>query len=273
MLCHFQIAALVAPLVLTTAACGRPRLPPPDPAVSLRVRVTLEGNEDANLRTFVASHVRISPWPALPSTWMPGGGSGMVAFASERGGQSWVFVVDESSTAGPSFTVFPVSYRKESEPVLEPVTRVASPEPDAAPTPPCEWWSGFFLKGVGDLPVSPIVVYRWPHEGASRSITVDPARHTLNLRPVLHFDTRDVGALHNLSATIILGVTATPGTKPFLLLGVVKKPDGWFIETAIVPRAGEQGWGGFVHTPGETTEFSFYALEEPPALHSACRAR
>jgi hypothetical protein len=72
-------------------------------------------------------------------------------------------------------------------------------------------------------------------------------------------------------ATFILGITATTGAKPFLILGLVKKPDGSFTEAAIVPNGEEQGWGGFNHTPGETTEISFYAPDDPPALNSACR--
>lgn len=72
-------------------------------------------------------------------------------------------------------------------------------------------------------------------------------------------------------ATFILGITATTGAKPFPILGLVKKPDGSFTEAAIVPNGEEQEWGGFNHTPGETTEISFYALDDPPPLNSACR--
>jgi hypothetical protein len=94
----------------------------------------------------------------------------------------------------------------------------------------------------------------------------------LGLRPVLRFSTRDVRDLRDRKATFILGIKLTPGTKPFLLLGLVKKPDGSFTETAVVPQVEEQGWGGFIHTPGETTEVSFYALDDPSLLASACRA-
>lgn len=192
----------------------------------------------------------------------------MVAFATGRPRESWMFVIHESSTVRPTFTVFPVTYRQEGEDG----TTLPNFTPQAAPTPPCELWSGFFVKGVGDLPSAPVVLHRWQQDGGPyRAMLVDPAHHTLELRPVLRFSTRDVGDLRNRRATFILGIRATTGTKPFLILGLMKKPDGSFTEAAIVPNGEEQGWGGFIHTPGETTEVSFYALHYPPALDSACR--
>jgi hypothetical protein len=196
-----------------------------------------------------------------------GTGAGMVAFATGSPNESWMFVIQESSTFRPTFTVFPVSYRQAGEQG----TVISDPEPKATPTAPCESWSGFFVKGVGDVPGSPVVLHRWQNDGPSRSISVDPASHTLGLRPVLRFSTRDVRDLRDRNATFLLGIRATAGTKPFLILGLVKKPDGSFTETAIVPNGEEQGWSAFIHTRGETTEISFYALEHPPVLDSACR--
>ena len=268
-LSRFQIAAIIAPLVLTNGACVVPQLRQPDPVASLRVRVTLERHEDANLRTFVAHNFRVAPRPALPTA--EGEGGGMVAFTSERRRQwpwAWIFVLQEGSDSTLSINVFPVSYRQEGEAA----TTIANSEPHAAPSPPCESWSGFFLKGVGDVPRSPVVLHRWGGDGPSRSISVEPAHHTLVLRPVLRFSTRDVKELRNRKATFLLGVTVIAGTEPFVLLGLVRRPDGSYSEAVFVPKGVEQGWSAFAHTPGETTEISFYALDDSPRHHSVCRA-
>ena len=279
MLCRFQTAALVAPLALASTACVHPRLPPPDPAASLRVRVTLQGNEDANLRTFVARSIRIAPRPALSSTWMPlvSRGGGAVAFASERGDRSLLWVLNEDSFMGrPVISLIQVSYPQEGDAGLR-IDYPASVGVESSPTkpsPPCDWWSAFFVKGVGDRPRGPVILHRYQDDdGPSRSIAIDPVRHTVVLRPVLRFSTRDVRDLRNRKATFLLGVTLTAGRKPFVLLGLLRRPDGSYSEAAFVSKAEEQGWGAFVHTPEETTDISFYALDDPPAFHSVCRAQ
>ena len=268
---RLQIEALVASLVLATAACVRPLLPPSDLVASLRVRVTLEGNEGVNLRTFVGRNVRVAAWPTLPSTWMPLALSeadiaGFAAFSTERLGQSWVLAL-ESSKFGPIFKALPVSYRQAGSAGTTIVNRLGH----AVAAFPCEWGVGFFVKGVGDHPSSPVVLRRWQNHAPSQTISVDPARHTLTLTPVLRFSIRDVKGLRSRKATFLLGVRATSGMKPFLLLGLMKLPDGSFTAASFVSNGEEQGWGGFIHTPGETTEVSFYALDDPPAVHSACR--
>jgi hypothetical protein len=91
------------------------------------------------------------------------------------------------------------------------------------------------------------------------------------LQPVLRFSTRDVKSLRNQSAPIIFGITATSGAKPFVLLGLVRRPDGSYSEAVFMPSGKELGWGGFVHTPGNTTEVSFYALDDSAAVRSPCR--
>ena len=261
--CRLPIAALVAPLLLATAACVRARFPPPDPAAGPRVTVTLEGNEGVNLRTFVARNVRVAAWPTLPSTWMPmplaPSEAVTAAFSTERPGQSWVLVL-ESSRYGPIFTALPVSYRHVGERGTTSVSRF-----------PCEWGFGFFVKGVGDQPSRPVVLRRLQTHAPYLTISVDPSRHTLALQPVLRFSTHDVDRLRSRKASFLLDVTATSGTKPFLLLGLMKRPDGSFTAAAFVSNGEKQGWGEFIHTPGETAEVSFYALDDPPEVHSACR--
>jgi hypothetical protein len=198
----------------------------------------------------------------------PDQGGGMVATTPERGDGAWVIVLSESSRfSNHAFsTVFPVSF---AQPAASD-TAIGKRESETTPMRPCEWWTGFFIKGVSEhLPKNPIEVTRWQNGGVSRTIIIDPARDTRALRPVLRFSTRDIKALRNRTATFILGVTVTAGTKPLLVLGLVGRPDGSFADAAFAPRPGEQGWGGFVQRPGETTEVSFYALDVPA---SGCRA-
>jgi hypothetical protein len=210
----------------------------------------------------------------------------MVAFASgerRRWPSSWIFVLHETSDSTPSITAFPVSQRQEGEAGTTNANRtfpqelelglLGDSEINVPPTRPCESWSAFFLKGVGELPGNPVVLYRWENDGPSRSILVDPARHILVMRPVLRFSTRDVKDLRNRKATFLLGITLTAGRNPFVLLGLLRRPDGTYSEAAFVPKAEEQGWSAFVHTPEETTEISFYALDDPPAFHSVCRTQ
>ena len=42
-----------------------------------------------------------------------------------------------------------------------------------------------------------------------------------------------------------------------VVIGLMKKPDGSLTEASFVPNGEEQGWGGFIPTPGETAEISF----------------
>lgn len=50
-------------------------------------------------------------------------------------------------------------------------------------------------------------------------------------------------------------------------------PSGFTIVvmTSVVPTGEAQGWSAFVHKPGETTEVTFFALDDSLALQSACR--
>jgi hypothetical protein len=196
-------------------------------------------------------------------------GSGMVALSSESRARASVFVLEEGGRpprAQPAITLCPVSYRQKLDEVA-----TTNPADQAMPARPCEWWSAFFLEGVGDLPRRPIVLDRWWNDGPSRAIVVDPALHTLVVPPALRFSTRDVRDLRNRKATFLLVVTAETGTKPFVLLGLVRRADGSYSETLFTPTGGEQGWAAFVHVPGEDTEISFHALDDSPALHSVCR--
>jgi hypothetical protein len=270
---HLYTAALVMSLVVANAGCSLRRLPPPDAGASLEVRVMLERHEDGNLRTFVARNFRIVPRQALPSAWLPTSSTGtrMIAVTSSRRTRSMVFVLHEGGVfpRRPTFTLFPVSYpgKGGEGPVI------ARPETPTPATPPCESWSAFFVKGVGEPPKDPVGLTRSQIGGPSRSILIDPERHTLELQPVMRFSTRDVKDLRNRQATFLLGIRATAGATPFLILGVMRKPDGSYTEALFAPQAGELGWSRFVHTPGETTVISFYALDDSAALNSPCRAR
>jgi hypothetical protein len=117
------------------------------------------------------------------------------------------------------------------------------------------------------------VVHRWQQDGGPyRAILVDPARHTLVLHPVLRFSTRDVKGLRNRKANFVLGIKAIAGTKPFLLLGLMRQPDGSYTEAAFRPDGQEQGWGAFIHTPGDSTDIIFYALDDSFEVQTACRS-
>lgn len=190
----------------------------------------------------------------------------MVAIGSTREGQPFLFVLQEAAFLRLSLTVVEVSYPSEYEGLTKPL-----PTAQTRPQPPCESWVGFFVSGIGDRPIGPVRLSRWQNGGGSASLLVDPAQHTLALRPVLRFSTRDVKSLRNRSATIVFGITATSGAKPFLLLGLVRRPDGSYSEAVFMPSGKELGWGGFVHTPGDTTEVSFYALDDVAAVRSPCR--
>ena len=190
----------------------------------------------------------------------------MVAVASVRHRQrpsSLIFVLESA----PRLTVFSLSYPEEG---ASPRTNT-NLESSTGPVPPCESWSGFFVKGIGGPPSGPVVLTRWKNDDEpSRSIWIDPLRHTLVMRPVLRFSTREVKELRNRKATFVLAVTLTPGAEPFVLLGLVRRPNGSYYEAVFVPKAQEQGWGGFIHTPGENSEISFYALDDPT---NVCRTR
>jgi hypothetical protein len=100
---------------------------------------------------------------------------------------------------------------------------------------------------------------------------IDPVQHTLELRPVMRFSTRDIKDLRHRQDTFSLSVKPTAGATPFLVLGVVRRPDGSYTGAVFAPRASEGGWGGFGHTPGENTVVSFYALDDSAAVNTACR--
>ena len=192
----------------------------------------------------------------------------MVALVSgERSpsAKSWIFVLDEPDFWRPLISVFPVSPRQGGDLYT---TRAADLP---APSPPCQSWSAFFIKGIGDPPPNPVLLQRWRDGGPSRAISVEPARHTLSMRPVLRFSTRDVSELRDRKATFLMGITLAGGTKPFVLIGLARRPDGSWSEAVFVPRAEEQGWSAFVS--GDVTDISFYALDDPQAAHSACRPR
>ncbi len=193
----------------------------------------------------------------------------MVALGSAQRSQSaksWIFVLDEPNFWRPLISVFPVSPRQAGD--LD--TAWVDAGLSAAPSPPCQAWSAFFVKGIGAPPATPVLLQRWRDGGPSRAISVDPARHTLVMRPVLRFSPRDVRELRDRKPTFLMGITLTGGTSPFVVIGLVRRPDGSWSDAVFAPRAEEQGWGGFVS--GDVTEISFYALDDPPALHSACRA-
>jgi hypothetical protein len=153
--------------------------------------------------------------------------AGFAAFSTERLGQSWVLAL-ESSKFGPIFKALPVLYRQAGSAGTTSVNRLGH----AVAAFPCEWGVGFFVKGVGDHPSSPVVLRRWQNHAPSQTISVDPARHTLTLTPVLRFSIRDVKGLRSRKATFLLGVRATSGMKPFLLLGLMKLPDDVGVTTA-----------------------------------------
>jgi len=183
--------------------------------------------------------------------------------------RSWIFVLDEATNyPRPQISVFPVSVLESGS---ADTTTLPLPAPDRAPEPPCQAWSAFFVEGIGARPTGLVALSRWEDGGPTRVISVDPARHSLVLQPVLRFSTGDVTELPNRQATFLMGITVTAGTKPFLLLGLLRRPDGSYSETVLAPRDEEQGWSAFIHTPGDTTEMSFYALEDPVASRSACR--
>jgi hypothetical protein len=264
-----EVAIVVAMLALATSACGVVRPAAPGGSEGVRVRVVLAG-EDVTLRTFATRGVRVLPRPALPSAWLPtASGAGMVALSPGRPGGALLFVLHEGGMFPnrPSITVLPVSYPEGEAVTLPPAT----PD-DGVPVPPCESWSGFFVSGVGDPAAAPVVLRRWQAPGPSRSMVIDPSRHTLALSPVLRFSTRDVRNLRRREATFALGLRVTAGVRPFLLFGVVRRPDGSYSEAAFMPGPTESSWGAFVHAPGDEYEFSFYALDDIESVRSACRS-
>lgn len=230
------------------------------------MRVMLERRVDITVGTFATHIQRITQPPALPTSWLPGPsmGGGMVALRSpaRRGtADSWIFVLHEATNEGRGLTVFRVSDARTGE-----LSTPPSAAADISPVPPCQSWSAFFVKGVGAPARNPVVLNRWENDGAARSISIDPASHTLDMRPVLRFSTRDINELRESGATFMVSVTATVGRTPFVLLGLVRHPDGSYSEGLFTPGAGHQGWSAFVNTPGAATEFSFYALGEPRRL-------
>jgi len=193
----------------------------------------------------------------------------MVALVSgERSpsAKSWIFVLDEPNFWRPLISVFPVSPRQRGD---QDTSWINADRP--APSPPCQSWSAFFVKGIGDPPANPVLLQRWRDGGPSRAISVEPARHTLVMRQGLRFAPGDVSELRDRKATFLMGITVTGGTKPFVVIGLVRRPDGSLSEAVFAPRAEEQSWGGFVS--GDVTEISFYAFDDPLALRSGCRAR
>jgi hypothetical protein len=263
-------AIVLVTSVVVHGGCATRRLPPPDPSAVVSVRVALEGNEGANLRTFTSQRVRIGPRLNLPSASMPAKsiGGGMVALSGNHGRGDLVFVLDEGGIFSryPGITVSAVSHQPDVRP------RAIALPADAVSSPPCVWFTAFFVKGIGRSPRGPVVVTRWLNEGGSfRSVVVDPARHTLRLQPVLRFSTRDVDYLRKHAATFLFSVTATRGARPFFLIGVLRRPNGQYTEARFIPTGEAQGWSAFVHKPGETTEVTFFALDDSPALQSACR--
>lgn len=267
---RFCFTLIAVTSVVLHGGCAARRLPAPDPSAVVSVRVTLEGNEGANLRTFVSRQVRIVPRPSLPSASMPAKstGAGMVALSPKDRRGAMVFVLHEGGTfpRPPNITVFPVSHQPDKRPPG------AAPSADAVASPPCEWFAAFFVKGIGKSPRGPVVVTRWQNDGgSSRSVVVDPVRHTLDRQPVLRFSTRDVDYLRKHAATFLFGVTATPGARPFLLIGVLRRPSGQYTEARFMPTGEEQGWSAFLHERGAKTEVAFFALDDSPAHRSVCR--
>lgn len=266
---HHRRGAALA-LALVSGGCTVFRSSPREAAGSLRVTVIAE---ETVLQTFVATDIRPRHRAAYPSGSIPVAGTtggGMVAFSSgKRDRTSMLFVLEEGGPAdqGPSITVFPVSYSPDGERG----TLIPNPAFKARSVPPCMSWSGFFIKGIGDSPGVPVVLHFWRNEGLAGSIWIDPALHTMSLQPVLRFSTRDVKALRNRKVEYLFSVTATVGARPFLILGLVRRPDGSYTEALFPPVGEQQGWSAFIHTPGEVTEISFYALDDPLILRSACR--
>jgi hypothetical protein len=273
-----RAGAVVTALMLASGACARARVPVPDRPPSVRVRIALEGDVGGNLRTFVARNIQIASRPTLPSDSMSLvlTGSGMVAMASGRIDRSMLFVLQEDSFLGrPTLTVFHVSpqqpraiIRRDAESEDAGLTRAS------LPSPACETWSAFFVQGVGDRPSGEVSLQRWHDDGRpSRLMRVDPARHTIDMMPVLRFSPRDVKKLRHRKATFLLGVTAIPGATPFVLLGLLRRADGSYSEEVFESKHEEQGWAAFAHVPGENMEFSFYALDDSPRFRSVCRTR
>jgi hypothetical protein len=272
---RFEIAAVVALLVAVTIACGHPRPVSTVQGSSLSVRVVRfpAQNAASTVRTFVVKSFRVSPRPAMPTEWLARttGNGGMTAMAARETRSStrpWIFVLVEPTAGPPAIRLFPVSPWKRPEPSAAYKESLKS---EGAATPPCVSWSAFFLKGIGDLPSKPVALLVYQNDGPSRSMTVDPARYTFSMRPVLRFSTRDVKELRQRDATFVLGLTMTAGSEPFLLLGIIRRPDGSYSESLFSSSVGHDlGWGPFANKLGEVTDVSFYALDDS-RYRSACR--
>jgi len=272
-----HIAAVVVAFVAATIACVHPRPVSPAQGSSLSVRVVRFPAKDATstVRTFVVKNFRVSPRPALPTEWLPrtAGNGGMTAMASRETGPAtrpWIFVLAESSYGPPEIRLFPVSPWQRPEPSAAYKESLKS---EGAATPPCVSWSAFFLKSIGDVPHKPVVLLVYQIDGPSRAMSVDPTRYAFSMQPILRFSTRDIKEWHGREAPFVLGLTTTSGSNPYLLLGVIRLPDGSYTETLFTSNVGhELGWGPFRNKVGEVTDVSFYALDDSH-FRSACRTR
>ena len=273
-----QIAAVVAPLLTATIGCVPPRSVAPAQGSSLSVSVVLfpKRNEADKLRTFVVKNFSVFPRPDLPTEWLPrttgnGGMTAMGSRATRPSKRPWIFVLAEPTSGPPGIRLFPVSPWKRPEPSAAYTESLKS---DAPATPPCVSWSAFFLTGIGDRPNRPVVLLVYQNDGPSRSMWVDPARYTLSMRPILRFSTRDLKELRRRETTFALGLSMTSGSEPYLLLGVIHRPDDSYTETLFASNIGhELGWGPFRNKRDEITDVSFYALDDSPNRRSACRVR
>ena len=259
--CRHRIRCAVAvALLLMLPACVRPSLHSVEPMVSLTV--TVSSADAGTARTYSSPRVRIPSRPVLPFVGLPAtpsGSFGTRTFVSRPSGarptmfllierpddEVYVDTLQAQGPVGMSYEVRSLSSRV----VIDGV--------------PCSSASGFYVAGVGDTPLVPGVLLVTTDDRDAFGV-VNPERHTLPLRPVLHVPASAAEQRIERSVRVKADVSSNSAVIVFAVMQTQEGPMSMGFTSARWPEFTWNllpGWG----------DSSFYVLDDSEAVRGECR--